>query len=176
MSSSKKIHCDTFFLSQPMFLILVGWKPCLGPTHINKYSIMCWDVLPPDEEFSLLLIFHKYSQILANIRSCAEMFSHQTKSLAWCCFFRELSYKLQTPSVWSNNENFLNRSRTFLVVLFLLFDSSSPQQTLTRCWRNVLFFPQTYFRFLQNWSFSISLIKNQSVLFFPQTYFRFLIF
>ena len=124
------------------------WKPCLGPTHINKYSIMCWDVLPPDEEFSFLLIFHKYSQILANIRSCAEMFSHQTKSLAWCCFFRELSYKLQTPSVWSNNENFLNRSRTFLVVLFLLFDSSSPQQTLTRCWRNVLFFPQTYFRFL----------------------------
>ena len=130
------------------FQVRRGWKPCLGPTHINKYSIMCWDILPPDEEFSFLLIFHKYSQILVNIRSCAEMFSHQTKSLAWCCFFRELPSKLQAPSVWSNNENFLNRSRTFLVVLFLLFDSSSPQQTLTRCWRNVLFFPQTYFRFL----------------------------
>ena len=45
-----------------------------------------------------------------------KMFSRQTKSLAWCCFFRELPSKLQTPSVWSNNENFLNRSRTFLVV------------------------------------------------------------
>ena len=136
MSSSKKIHCDTFFLSQPMFLILVGWKPCLGPTHINKYSIMCWDVLPPDEEFSFLLIFHKYSQILANIRSCAEMFSHQTKSLAWCCFFRELSYKLQTPSVWSNNENFLNRSRTFLVVfvssVWFLFTPTNHDKVLKK--------------------------------------------
>ena len=56
------------------FQVRRGWKPCLGPTHINKYSFMCLnvldvrdvldvldvqDVLTPDEEFGLMLFLQR---------------------------------------------------------------------------------------------------------------------